>query len=328
MTSLHPMLAEKRPLIFTRPMERLADHFKLALEQGSSGMHTHGDGRIGKTKAAMLLARREDWRPWPMAFYLMNYSNPTNASEGYFFNSILNATNQKTLSRAFGTDVLARARNHLMRQCHLEQANIIVLVINETNRFGESEFSHLVSLENDIDLAGKRLFVLFMSQNDADPGGPQSIFRRMPIQISGRFLNTKHHYTGLLWDKPQDELENGLEDDVFLGLQQYDIGVLHGEEGIPCSRWFAPRACAAGWSLCSQYQLIRQVATELRAEYDLPELEPWAMQTFDATVYYLIVRVAGENPAFVEFTAKDIRKAFQFSGYIELELNRHPDKRK
>lgn len=324
MTSIHPMLQETRPLIATRPMERLADSTALALEKGAAGMLTHGGGRIGKTKAAELLVQRLSWRPWPMYSYLMNYSMPVNGSETYFFNAALNASNQKSMNGALGTNVLTRLRNHLLRGAHQLNVKIIFLAINEANRFGLQELNHLVSLQNDIESSGKRLFVLLLSQNDADPGGPQGILNSHPRQISGRFLDIKHHYTGLLWDKPEDEKDNGLDNDVLLAMKQYEIGIPHGDDGIPCCRWFAPNACAAGWTFSSQFNDFKSEVMELRTREGLPELGPWPMQTFEPFVYYLLVRVAGDNPGFSGFTPVDIRRALQFSGYITWELNGFP----
>lgn len=327
MTDKHPMLLEKRPLIATRPAERIATATAVALEQGEGvcGMLGHGDSRTGKTKAGVLLARSLDWRPWPLFCYMVNYSNPTSASEGYFFNNGLNASNQKTMDHALGTNVLARFKNLLLRGAHQANAEIIFLMYNEANRFGLAEFEHLVSLQNDIESAGKRLFVLLLSQNDADPDGPQSIFSKFPTQITGRFLDTKHHFTGLLWDKPADEAENGLENDVYLAFMQYDLGVLHGDN-IPCSRWFAPHACDIGWTLRSQFADYQSEIVDLRTRHGLSALGPWPMQTFEPFVYYLLVRIAGENTGFRGFKSEDIKKALQFSNYITWELNHKPNK--
>ena len=324
------MLTERRPLIATRPIERMGDATAVALEQGEGvcGILGHGDARVGKTKAATILCRTTKWCRWPLFCYQMNYSKPPKeGSEGYFFNVGLNASNQQTLNHAFGTNVLTRFKNLLVRGAHQANATIILLAINESNRFRQEEFEHLVSLQNDVELAGKRLFVMLMSQNDADPSGPQGIYKDLPRQITARFLDTKHHYTGLLWDKPLVERDNGLENDIYLALMQYDIGVLFGDN-VPCSRWFAPRASDLGWTLRSQLNDFRTEITELRTAEGLPELGPWPMQTFEPFVYYLLVRIAGSDPGFRGFTKPQIQEALKFSNYLSWELNRVPVQKK
>jgi hypothetical protein len=50
------------------------------------------------------------------------------------------------------------------------------------------------------------------------------------------------------------------------------------------------------------------------------------MKTFEAFVYFLLVRIAGEDRQFREFSPEQIRLALRLSGYIELELSRYPER--
>ena len=321
----HPMYAVFRPLIPTRPMERYATDIQLAIEQGSRGILSHGDGRVGKTYGAALLSTQTQWRRWPIAFYRMNYGLPGSPSEGYFFNAILNASNQKTINSAFGTDALARVRNHLVDQARRELAEIIGLVINESNRFSDAEYKHLVSLDNDLESFGKRLFVMLLSQNDAEPGPRQTLSPHQPSHIAGRFLMARHHYTGLLWIKPEKERDNGMENDVYLALREYDVGVCHGPEGFPCTQYFAPKAYALGWRLTTQIELFRKEINAIRAKNGWAPDAPWPMKTFEAFVYFALVRIAGEDPNFTQFTPEQVQLALELSGYLTLEQSRYPE---
>lgn len=319
----HPMLEEDRPLIPTRPMDRLSSAVSVAIEAGHKGISVDGDGRVGKTRGARMLSIHQEWRPYPMVFAEMNYSNPTKPTEAYFFNWCLSSVDLKTIKQAPGPEVLARTRNYLLSLTGVNKERIIVLIINEANRFTTEEYKHLVSLDNDLEQRHKRLFLVLVNQRDADEGGVQAIDKRPPAHILGRFLLARHHYTGLLWDKPEDEANNGLDDDVTMALMEYDVG----PSGIPCSQYFAPAAHASGWRLVQQLPLFRMEVEELRSQHGLPRVAPWPMKTFECFVYFLLVRIAGEDRHFKEFTKEQVRMALRWSAYIELELSRYPDKK-
>ena len=96
-------------------------------------------------------------------------------------------------------------------------------------------------------------------------------------------------------------------------------------DGPTFTQFFAPKAYANGWRLGTQIKLYRKVIEEMRAERQLAPLANWPMKTFEAFVYYALVRVAGEDPSFLQFTEAQVRVLVQRSGYIELELSRVPE---
>jgi hypothetical protein len=322
----HPMFQQDRPLIPTRPAERFGNAVALAMEAGHRGIWVYGDGRIGKSKAARMLSLKPNWLPWRSIFFEVNYPKPTTSSEGYFFNAFLDECDLKTVKNAFGTDSMARLRNHLIDQSRIHSTKVITGLINEANRFSLTEFEHLVTFEDHLEKRDRRLFLILISQTDAEENGPQRIETRPPSQIFGRFLNASHNFTGLLWSKPEKELNNGLENDVVLALMEYDNGLIfpYGS-GVTCTHFFAKKAYERGWRLASQWTLYQMEIERLRAKHGLPPVAPWPMKTFEAFVYFLLVRIAGDNPNFVEATPADVQLALELSGYIELELSRYPE---
>ena len=48
------------------------------------------------------------------------------------------------------------------------------------------------------------------------------------------------------------------------------------------------------------------------------------MKTFEAFVYLVLVRIAGEDPNFMRLSKPQIRTAILQSGYLELEQSRTP----
>jgi hypothetical protein len=322
---MHPMLKlVERPLIRTMPMQRLAAALLLALESGNRGMNVDGDGRIGKDTAFDMLSQDSSWRPFPMAFFNVSWPLGGKSGETYFFNQILLTGNCKTSRPVSGNSGLFRARNFLLSHAAQVGAEVIVLGIYEAQSLQYDDFKHLMSLDNEFRGTGKRLFVVLIHQRDADPAGVQALDRRPPPQLVGRFMGIRHHYTGLLWDPLAGE--NAEAGDVALALGEYDHTMRWPEwDGPSYTQFFAPRAYAAGWRLATQVDLIRKMIELVRAENGLTAVAPWPMKSFEAFVYFALVRTAGEDPHFMQFTEARVRDCVRRSGYIDLELSRVPE---
>ncbi len=314
------MLSLDRPVIPTRPIDRLASATALAMEAKHKGLLLRGDGRVGKTFGSRFLAQTYRWRPYPLSVFEMSYGNASTSSESYFMNWGIHSAGLKIIKAASGPDILGRLCNHLISRTSVHDEKMIMLICNEANRFGYEEYNHLVTLDNELEAQNKFLFVLQVSQQDADFGGRQGIRTPLPSHITGRFMMAEHNYTGLLWEKPKEEIEGQFEDDVTMALREYDTGA------AACSATFAPKAARDGWTLSSQTKDIREVVEDLRAKHNLPDLAPWPMKTFECFVYFLLIRVAREDPNFRGLTRDHILKALQFSGYIQLELSRYPER--
>lgn len=321
----HPMFQIiERPRIRTMPMERLAASILLGLEAGNRGMNVDGDGRIGKDTGFLMLSQDASWRPYRMAFFNVSWPLGAKSSETYFCNQILLTGNCKTSKPVSGNTGLFRARNFLVHHAAQVGADIIVMGIFEAQNLQFEDFKHLISLDNEFRETGKRLFVVLIHQRDADPAGVQTIDRRPPPQLVGRYMGVRHHYTGLLWDPLPGEPSTG--SDVALAFGEYDENMRWPEgDGPTYTAFFAPRAYAAGWRLVSQMDLFRKVVEAVRAENGLSPVAPWAMKSFEAFVYFALVRTAGEDAHFRQFTEQQVRDCLRRSGYIDLELSRIPE---
>ena len=324
-SSRHPMLREIRPMIVTQPINRVAGDSKNAIERGDRGLPIFGLGRSGKTWALNCLAMLLDWRPFPMAFFAMDYGTPGNATETYFSASVLSADSQRIIHTATGVEGMARAGNLLLERTKHGKEIIVAFVINEANRFTTDELEHLVTLDNKVERAGKRLFCILNYQSDAKTKDGESIEERLRSQHVGRFYSAAHGFTGLLWG-PKESMAPDLENcDVTMAFDEYQHGnFVPLTEACPCLAHFASSAWARGYRITSQIGLIREIEEDFLTQHGLPIDAPWPMQAFDRFVYYLFVRIAGQDPGFREFKKEQILAALVWSGLLELLQSYYP----
>lgn len=316
---MHPMLRSKRPLIITRPGERLAEDSKNGIEMGCDAIWIDGNARVGKTFGARQLIQTIEWRPFPMYMAEFTYTKPTKPGEGYFASSLLLQQNQKVSPSAISNGVLMRAIRMFQEEAYRQGAEVIGIVFNEANRFSADEYEHVMSISNECEKTG-RAFIFFINQTDSGRFGRDAIDQRPPRHIYGRYFTTSHHYTGLLWSVPDSEQKYQLVSDVAIAFKEYDEELQWPRgSGVSFTQYFAPAAYAAGWRLGSQIDSIRSEINSLRAENGLSEATAWPMQSFERFVYYVLVRVAHENADFRKLTKDNIRDALFRAGYLEIE---------
>ncbi|MBS0212565.1 MAG: hypothetical protein JSR26_05205 [Proteobacteria bacterium] len=316
---VHPMLRSKRPLIFTRPAERLGGDAKNAIEFGADSIWVNACGRFGKTYAVRQLTQTFSWRPFPMFMAEFTYTKPNKPTEGYFAGSLLLQADQVVSTSAMSNGSLMRAIRMLQEQGHRQGAEVIAVAFNEANRFTVEEYEHVMSMANECEKTG-RIFFFFINQSDAGRLGRSGIDKRPPRHLFGRFFTTSHQFTGLLWDVPEHEKQFQLVSDVALAFREYDEELCTGDGvRVTFTQFFAPKAYAAGWRLGTQIDLIRKVINEVRSENGLGPVSEWPMQTFERFVYFVLVRLAFDNPDFEELTPATIREGLLRSGYLEIE---------
>jgi len=310
-------MRSKRPLILTRPAERFAGAARISIEIGCDAIWVEGKGRVGKTFGARQLIQTEAWRPFPMYMAEFTYGKPTKPSEAYFMTSLLEQMGQTVAASASSTMLATRLVRLLQEQRNKRSAEMIGIVINEANRFTSEDYEHVVTISNEIEKTS-RAFFLLINQSDAGRLGKGDADERPPPHVYGRLFTNSHTYTGLLWDAPPHE--KGALSDVALAFLEYDEELTWPEgSGISCTRHFAPNAWAAGWRLGSQIDLIRKVINQIRAEAGLGDVVTWPMQTFERFVYFVLVRIAYENPEFRQLTEAQIREALMRVHYLGIE---------
>ena len=157
----HPMLRAKRPLIITRPGERLAGDAKNSIEIGSDAIWIDGFGRIGKTYGVRQLIQTDAWRPFPMYMIEFTYTKPAKPGEGYFASSLLLQQGQTVSASAASNGTLMRAVRMFQEDGHRQGAEVIGVAFNEANRFTADEYEHVMSIVNECEKTG-RIFFFFI----------------------------------------------------------------------------------------------------------------------------------------------------------------------
>jgi hypothetical protein len=170
------MLRSKRPLIITRPGERLAGDAKNSLEIGADGIWVDGHGRYGKTFAYRMLVQTEEWRPFPLHMREYTHSKPAKPGEGYFFASFLLQDGQTVPSSAMSNVLLMRVANMWRIDAAQVGADVVCVGVNEANRLTLDDFEHIVSIGNEMEKWG-RVFFFFINQVDAVSTLPASELR-------------------------------------------------------------------------------------------------------------------------------------------------------
>ena len=326
----HPLKQLRRPLIATRPIQRCAEFINTQIENDERGTDLFGDARIGKDWAINYLFLHRGWSTFPASCFTLNFPKTTQLGDGYFFNSCLLAGGQRFIGSSPGNFTQSRMCNFLLEELDKAGNELLLFRVSEANRMLAEHWDHLVTLDNDLEKAGKRMFLVSLHQTDATSAGVEGIDLDPLPQIRGRFRMQRHRFTGLLWDRPTHEIpkepdSRDLLGDVDLALACFDEDLIwpHGS-GVSYSRYFASKAYDRGWRFAKHRDEIRKAVETLRVNHHLTAVAPWPMKTFMTFVSLMLVRIAGENINFSEFTTEDIERALKLCGYIELELSRGP----
>lgn len=307
----HPLLLIIRPRFLVPPITALGDAINLGIEFNRHGIIASGVGRIGKSEALVWLSKNSDWRKFRLYWHALLPGAPKVPSEAYFFNSLKLSAHLKVREQTPSIFSVHHMTNFLCEQAARAGAEAIVLSIDDANRLSHEDYNHLATLDNQITAMGYRLFVVLVVQSDADQSSvPATDPEPHPSQITGRFTADEYVYTGL---KDLGEIREALE---AFGLQTW--------QGRTFLEECAPYAVRNGWAIEQQAEAFWDAVTTVRAKNDLEPNEPFPMQCFDTATYYLMVRVANENPTFERFTPGDFETAIKLSGLVAVEKSRKP----
>jgi len=307
----HPMLHVRRPLADTHAVERVGTAITGYIERNSHGMTLEGNTQRGKTQACVHLDATMAWRPYPLAFCHIRMGEHDRATENYFYTKLLACANLKTSQLSDPNRNLSRVATHLVSAAEAASAEVIVMPIDEAQRLHAKDFEHLHTLDNEVEFAGKRLFVVLIKQIDYVGDEPESIRTEISRHAHARFLEDGITFIPVF----------GLKE-LRRYLKEYDEYLIWPiESGITYTRYFAPIAFAEGWRFHHHAEEILALATELMAQHGLNyEAWAWPMKTLETFVYYMLTRVAIKREAeFRRFTRDDILAGLTYCKFVEFE---------
>jgi hypothetical protein len=309
----HPLLQRLRPPFATRPIERLVNAIRSAIEAEYRGIVVYGLARFGKSWAVKYLVNNASWMG--ESFYCTNIIVPKShkRSEGAFFSLWLERFSMALPERSTPLDRLSRLRNYLISKCNENNTDLAVVFMDEAQRLFPEDYEHLATLDNELTDCGYMLMVVFVVQSDFSGAVMERIYEgNPPPHIKGRFLIRRHEFGGL----------NGVEEiDHALGRMD-----MHTEwparSKVSYSQHFAEKAFLAGWRFRGHAAQLLDKANALRQTHRLPSGWTWPMKSFEVCINYLLTNIACKRPDFDGFSDEDIDTALDVSGFIELEMSR------
>lgn len=311
LASEHPMFHVRRPLADTHAVERVGTAITSAIEQNSHGMKLVGNTQRGKTHACVHLDETLDWRPYPMAFCHIRMGEHDRATENYLYTKFLACAHLRTSQLSEPNTNLTRVVTHLVSLAEEASAEVIIMPIDEAQRLHAKDFEHLHTLDNEIEAAGKRLFVVLITQIDYLGNEPESILSDVSRHAAARFL--QHQITFIPVYGPKE---------LKRYIKQYDKTLIWPVgSGTTYSRYFAPLAFAENWRFHHQAGEIWSVATELMAQHGLNhEAWAWPMKTLETFVSYMLTRIASKKKeAFSRFSREEILEGLAYCGFVHFE---------
>jgi len=315
----HPLYGRKRPLIVTRPLERVALALSNTLLVGRPSLRLEGDGRAGKSKAGLLLRRMHKWRPFNLGFLRTIAGNPERHTEAYLLRDIVTGIGLRHSKNASTHDSLERLSRAIEEEAGHANATEVVLVVDNSEHFVLQDYKNLCKLQ-DMFAEEIKLFFLFISQTDAELHGPDSVEAIAPPHVNGRFFVDRHPFTGLLWTIPEKERNKQDANDVALAFREYDQYLRWPEsDGPTYTAAFAERAYKGGYRLEQDADRIKGEIATLCAREGLAEPRDWLMQTFEPFVFIVLTQIAGKDTEFSGLTSEQIQYALKASAYVWYE---------
>lgn len=317
----HPLCQRNRPLIETRPLQRFERALSDTLVVGRPSFRLEGDGRAGKSKAALLLQRTHNWRPFNLGFLHTIAGNPERHTEAYIYRDVVMGIGLRHSKNASTHDSLERLGRAIDEEAGRANAMGVILVVDNSEHLVLQDYKHLCKLQ-DMFAEDIRLFFLFISQTDAELHGADSVEAIAPPHVSGRFFVDRHPFTGLLWSIPDEERNNYDACDVALAFREYDRKRWPEPDGPTYTEAFASRAFGNGYRLEQETDKIRDQVEILCASEDLAMPKDWLMQSFEPFVFYVLTQIAGTNQGFTGLTPQQIQDALKASAFVWYEHSR------
>jgi hypothetical protein len=318
----HPLNRAKRPMIITRPQERVASELGMVLLHGRPSFRLKGPGRAGKTTSATTLRQMFKWRPYNIGFLRMIAGSPNQHTESNIMREMALGIGLKGLGSSNPQDLLARIIRAIEEEAGRAQADLVIFIIDSAQKLTLDDYEHIAKLHDHFDV-GLRLFFFFVCQDDYKPGGADELALLAPPHIHGRYFVDPYTFTGLLWEVPEDERAEQSACDVALALREYDEGLNWPDQDSPsATATFAPVAFANGWRLEHERDAIFSEIQLLCAREQLAVPRDWLMATFEVFVYHVLVHVAGRNPDFAGLRKEDIQQGLKACAFAAYERSR------
>jgi len=306
----HPMLHEHtRPIIATRPIERLGTAINLALEDGRRGLDNRGRSGDGKSRAGEYLRTHTSWLKSPTPMAAVTIPRLSSSSDNVIYRIVQNGMLNVNHKNSSALDRLNNVVNRIATECSIYESHQFIFFVDEAQYLSPSDFEYLANVDNRANEDGNHVLFVFLSQTDYEDGmSGKCAPKSFTPQVTRRFRMAKHQFKGLY----------GVGE-VAHALSRYDLAE---HEGRSFTEYFAPTAYAAGWRLESEAKKVIKSIEILRSRSNLQGEEDIPMAVLEVAIKRLLVNVAAGRVDFNEFSLDDVCAALERAGYVTLELVR------
>lgn len=207
---------------------------------GLPGMAWVAYPRFGKTNAAKYVYAHlgTTLENTPIVLHLAK--THVKPDEGRFYKELLLASGLAVPPGKDITERFTRLWKGWWAWVASQKAKRIVLVIDEANKLFLMEYSWLIDVANELAEKGVSLCIVLFAQPEL-VGQRSAMLMSGRMDIVGRFMVKIYNFEGIRSAAELAEVMQALDDPV---ISEYPTG-----SACSCTKFFAPRAFAAGWRL-------------------------------------------------------------------------------
>lgn len=271
----HPLLID-RYRVHTQAIEQLHQTIKVWLFTGATGGYVWGEPRSGKTTALEYVAGALRTRAGkPVTAFTFNAKTFTRVTDNKLWAAILSAAGHGMAHVGNAIDKYQRLVSFLAEHAQTNEAQQVVLIIDEAQKWQRLEFEMMVDLHNDLRGRGVQLCTILVGTRELRERA-QQLDKHFNGHIRGRFFLRMAEYRGL---------QNTRE--IAFALRQYDDVLRWPDDaGVPFTQYLLPDDYQNGFRLEAYAGLLWHVFTEMREQHGYAD---WPMAYFVVLVQVLLL---------------------------------------
>ena len=303
----HPV-ARKRYRIPTPAIADFYDLVQRCVQLSIPGAIVYARTRFGKSSAivyAQWLLMEE--RP-TLPVLRVRIQHKRIAAEIAFFSSLLTMARHSASSGRDPSQLRQRLKERLLEIADTNKSTTILVFLDEAQHLGYTEFEWLRDIHDEMDEGGVNLVLIFVGQPAVQ--AKKSLFQRDgEDQIAERFMTHELRFAGIR-----------SADDCATCLQGYDLQEYEADSGWPHTRFFYPKAFAAGLRMAGEGDALWRVFyEEHRRAHQAGPLEI-PMEYFARAVHWLFLQAPLYDAVDFAFSDQLWEDAVTASGYRRARL--------
>lgn len=253
------------------------------------GALIHGRPRMGKSCAIDFVMTDLKTRLPKLATYKMRWIKPQVPSENSFFAALLHAAKHPAQATASKSALRGRLVHKYRQVADTNGDDRVVLFIDEAQNLREIEYEWLRDLHDELENNGVRLFTFLIGQHQLL--AQKSAFQAQDKeQIVARFMIEELAFRGI-----------ASEAECAAVLRAYDLGEFPAASGWNYTRFFVPKAYAAGLRLAESGPRLWRAFEDAHVKGQLDGSPEIPMKYFTAAVEAALLTSAEHNDSTLSF---------------------------